>query len=46
MEINVIPWLTAFLVLLVVLMFLIRYLLRTREAVSVTSAVKDPPNES
>jgi len=39
------PWFVSFLVLLVVLMFLIRHLLRTKEIASAGGAVEDKSGE-
>jgi hypothetical protein len=39
------PWFVSFLVLLVVLMFLIRHLLRTREIAAASGTVDDQPGE-
>lgn len=46
MEINVIPWLLTFLVLLVALLFLIRHLLRAKDVASVSSVAEEPHKET
>jgi hypothetical protein len=47
MSLNaMLPWFVSFLVMLVVLMFLIRYLLRARELPTTNTVAKDRPDQS